>query len=302
MAKLLSHLVIFMLLFDMAVGVDPRDLWRVRRQHALVARAVLAALVLVPLFALCLTFIDAIPHQTQVALALLAAAPGAPLVARRAAGLGSTLATAMALQLTVANLGVLTAPIVVMAIAWVHGVNLHLSPLPLAVQLFSVQVIPLSLGAILRYKVPDLAQRISKPVSRVANLLLLAICVVLLVKMGPLLTHVDRASWMALLAFSAFAVLVGHTLGGPDDDTRKAVAICCANRNLGMAVLMGTMVSTDMGQTQLGIEGEHAAPFVMLFAFVNFIVSSVYGAKWTYHLRGRGPDVPAAAPAQSTAG
>lgn len=287
MGNLLSHLVIFMLLLDMAVSVDPQDLWRVRREHALVARAALAALVLVPLFALCLTFIDAIPCQTQVSLALLAAAPGAPLVARRAAALGSDLARSMALQLTVANLGVLTAPIAVTAIAWVHGVNLHLSPLPLAAQLFTVQVIPLLLGAILCFKVPGFTQRMSKPVSRIANLVMLVMIGVVVVMKGPLLAHVDRASWLALLAFSAFALGVGHALGGPDDDTRKALAICCANRNLGMAVLMGTMVSTKVGQTQLGLEGEHAAPLIMVFALVNFIVSSAYGAKWAYHLRGR---------------
>ena len=95
-------LVIFVMLLNMAVSVNVRDVKDALREHALVARTVLSVLVLVPLFALGLSFVDAIPHQTQVVLVLLAVALGAPLTAQRAAGLGSTLATAMALQAIVA--------------------------------------------------------------------------------------------------------------------------------------------------------------------------------------------------------
>lgn len=272
MAKHFPQLVVLLMLLSMSLSVHPSDLLRVLRDRSLVLRTALSVLVLVPLFALGLTYIDAIPHETQVALALLAAAPGAPLASQRAKALGSGLSTAMALQLLVANLGVLTAPLTVMGMASVHGVDLRISPTPLAEQLFLVQVVPLTLGALVRHYATDFAQRISKPLSRVANLAMLALCVMVADKLFSFLRGLDGPTWLALLGFSAFALIVGHALGGPDPATRRAVAICSANRNLGLAILLGTL----LGETGVGLEGKHAPPYIMAFAAVNFLVSTVY--------------------------
>lgn len=274
MARHFPQLVVFLMLLNTALSVHPGDTWRVLRDRSLVLRTVLSAIVLVPLFTVVLTFIDAVPHSTQVALALLAAAPGAPLASKRAAALGSTVSTAMALQLLVANLGVITAPLTILAIATLHGVDLHISPTPLAQQLFLVQVVPLSLGAFLRYRATDVAVRISKPLSRIANIAMLVLCVMMVGKLLPFLREFGGATWLALLAFSAFALTVGHALGGPGVSTRRAVAICSANRNLGMAILLGSLI----GETGVGLEGKHASPYIMTFAFVNFVVGTVYAA------------------------
>lgn len=271
MAQLFPSLVIFLMLLDMSISVDYRDLLRVRHQRALVARTALSVLVLVPLVTLALSFIDAIPMQTRVALALLAAAPGAPLSSQRAAQLGSTLATAMALQLIVANLGVVTAPLTLYLMASLHGLHLLIPVGPLAWQLATVQLIPLVLGALLRWKFPDKMPRLSKTLSKVANLSMLVLIVMMLVMLGPVLLKLDGATWLALLAFASSALFMGHLLGGPARETRIAVAVASANRNLGLAALLGNLMGSSLQSV-----GEHVQPLIMAFALVNFLAGTTY--------------------------
>ena len=49
------------------------------------------------------------------------------------------------------------------------------------------------------------------------------------------------ASWggvLALMALVAMALAIGHVLGGPAHDDRTALAVACASRHIGIAVLV----------------------------------------------------------------
>ena len=268
--------VVFVTLLNLAMSADVTDVRNALRDHSLIARTVLSVLVLVPMFALGLTFIDAIPRQTQIALILLAVAPGAPLAAKRATALGGTLPTAVALQTTVVLLGGLTAPLMLMGIARMHGAEADIPYESLAAQLLITQLVPLAMGMALRHFAPRVVGRISAPLATIANLSMLLLSLVVVVKLTPYMRDLDGASWLALFTFSAFALTVGYLLGGPSPEDRSAVAVCSANRNLGLAVLIASL----LGDGHVGVKAMHLGPTITVFAVVNFGVSTVAGQLW----------------------
>jgi hypothetical protein len=53
------------------------------------------------------------------------------------------------------------------------------------------------------------------------------------------------AGWVALLTlagFTAVALGIGHALGGPDHEDRTALAVSCATRHVGVAMLAASAV------------------------------------------------------------
>lgn len=266
MAAIFSAVVIFLNLLDMAFSVRPGDVTRVWKERWLVWRALLSVLVLVPLFAWALSWVTAIPWHARASLALLACAPGAPLGAKRAAQLGSQLATAMGLQLIIALVGVLAAPATLILMARSHGFDEWIPVRDVLWQVFTVQAVPLALGLALNHKYPDQVARLSKKLSKVANLSMLVLALLTLVVIVKTIPTLTLSTWAAVLALCAFSLLAGHLLGGPSPETRVAVAVASANRNLGLAIFLGTFVKTA------------AADMVMIFALVNFFAGALYKA------------------------
>lgn len=264
MAAMFSATVIFLLLLDMAIGVAPADVTRVWRDRSLVWRSMLSVLVLVPLFTWALSWIEAIPWHARVSMALLACAPGAPLGAKRAAQLGSHLATAMGLQLILAIMGVFTAPATLILMAQSHGFQEWIPVRSVAWQVFTVQAVPLLLGMALAHKFPGFVGRFGKKLSLVANLSMLVLTLMTLVVIVKTIPTLNLAAWLGLAAMCAFSLAVGHLLGGPAPETRAAVAVASANRNLGLAIFLGSFVRTQ------------GADIVMIFALVNFFAGAVY--------------------------
>lgn len=266
MVAFISGTVIFLNLLDIAFSVRPGDLARVLRDRGLVFRALLSVLLLVPLFVWALSFVTAIPPHARVCLALLACSPGAPLGAKRAAQLGSPMATALGLQLVLALVGVLAAPATLFLMAESHGLEEWIPIRDVLWQIATVQAVPLALGLALNHRWPAQVGRFTRKLSLVANLSMLLLALLSLVVVVKTVATLTLSTWLAVLAMCAFSLTVGHLLGGPAPETRVAVAVASANRNLGLAIFLGTFVKTEAGD------------LVMIFALVNFFAGAAYKA------------------------
>jgi predicted cobalt transporter CbtA len=64
----------------------------------------------------------------------------------------------------------------------------------------------------------------------------------LLVLHWLLFTAVRWPGMVALVVLLLLAVAIGHLLGGPHPDDRTALAIACATRHIGVAVVVATAV------------------------------------------------------------
>jgi predicted Na+-dependent transporter len=123
-----------------------------------------------------------------------------------------------------------------------------------ALQVGQAQVLPLLLGMTLRHRWPTLADRMERPMNRLANLTLLLLLLVLLVRGLPLLVAVWPRQVPAMAVMAVMAALglgLGRVMAGPSSPHGITTALVTALRNPGLALLL-----TDLhGGTLPGLKG-----------------------------------------------
>jgi len=177
---------------------------------------------------------------------------------------------APSLQLVLASLSIVTVPLSLdLLSALFPARQAHVSSWAVASQVGRAQILPLLAGMALRAASPTWADRLARPLGKVAAILLAAIGVLVLVMQGKLLLLVGVGGYVTVALAAVAAILLGHLLGGPDRSTRSALAIACAVRNPGIALLV----------VQLNFAGRGAGAVVLTYVLVSAILLAVYG-KW----------------------
>jgi hypothetical protein len=139
-------------------------------------------------------------------------------------------------------------------------------------------LLPLVLGMVVRRLFPALAERIG-------NRLMVAGLVLTACALGLLILHIlliARWSGVATLAgLIAISLAIGHLLGGPAEDDRTALAIACATRHIGIAVLVAASVP-----------GPRTSVLVAFYTVMSAVISIPY-LRWcrvsVCRVRPRGP-------------
>jgi len=245
--QLLIPATLFTLMVALGLGLQGEAVARLRRRPALIVRVLLGTCVLVPLAALLLLrspLVAGLPLQVKLAIALMAISPSAPLTLRKADRQGGDRELAAVLQLLAAAAAVITIPLLAdlyRAVFQLSGWDVQ--PLPVARQVLMIQGVPLMLGVLVRRRLPALAERLVGPLERVANLLLLLLTVLILVRSWPLLqaflvANLVGLACMALMVLLALAI--GWLLSGPGLRERTTVAVVTSTRNPGLALLLAS--------------------------------------------------------------
>jgi len=245
--QLLIPATLFTLMVALGLGLQGEAVARLRRRPALIVRVLLGTCVLVPLAALLLLrspLVAGLPLPVKLAIALMAISPSAPLTLRKADRQGGDRELAAVLQLLAAAAAVITIPLLAdlyRAVFQLSGWDVQ--PLPVARQVLMIQGVPLMLGVLVRRRLPALAERLVGPLERVANLLLLLLTVLILVRSWPLLqaflvANLVGLACMALMVLLALAI--GWLLSGPGLRERTTVAVVTSTRNPGLALLLAS--------------------------------------------------------------
>jgi BASS family bile acid:Na+ symporter len=241
----LAALTIFCLMLTLGVQTPPGNLATLWQNPARLARALLSALVLFPLGAALIGYL--LLHGATgirpiaLGLVVLAAAPGAPLLTRRAVMAGGDIAIATSLQVTLATLAVVTTPLTLWLFSVVFArVEASGDFLAIAKQVLTVQFLPLGLGLLIRQLGGEMAAAISELLTTIANTLFLVLLVFLL---GISIVLVPTVYWRGLAIIPViviFGLVCGHFLGGPDLPGRSAIATGSIARNVGLALFLVT--------------------------------------------------------------
>ncbi|WP_322746344.1 sodium dependent transporter [Nostoc sp. LEGE 12450] len=216
------------------------------RKPALVFRALLAVVVLVPLVVILLLKLFNLPSAVMIGLAILAVSPGAPLTTKRCLRraeltqqAGGSFHYSASLQLTLAILAVFVTPIVLAIFATLFAsISQKVAILEVAQQAIMVQLLPVSLGILMQKFTPTFTQQIAKPLTFIANSLFLALVVLVCILGLPMFSKVGELPLVAIVIMVIASLGIGHALGRFDDDTRSTLAIFCIARNFGLALFI----------------------------------------------------------------
>lgn len=241
----LAAMAIFLLMLTLGAKTPLDSLASLWRQPGLLGRSLLAALVLFPLGAGVIGYLvlrgqpGAVP--IGLGLAVLAAAPGAPLLTQRASMAGGNVAIATSLQVTLAALAVVTTPLTLLILTAIFSqVKASADFFIIAKQVLTVQFLPLGLGILIRRLGRETATDIADLLTTVANTLFVVLLVFLL---GFSLVTIPTVPWRGLAVIPpvvAFGLMCGHLLGGPELDNRSSIATGSIARNAGLALFLVT--------------------------------------------------------------
>ena len=232
---------VFCVMLGIGLGVAPGDLRRAWRAPGPLLRGLFCVLIAVPAMALIIVRSLELAIAVQAGILLMAIAPGAPVALRRSVAASGYGAFAPALQISVALLAALAIPLWIAGLNEIYGARITVEPLDVMQQVLVAQLVPLGLGIGCRGLAPRFAMRIETGVNRAGTVLLLLTLLLGIASLGEATLRTGVPGLAACAATTLAALAAGHVLGGPQRETRAAVAIVSAARNPGLALLVATL-------------------------------------------------------------
>jgi BASS family bile acid:Na+ symporter len=107
-------------------------------------------------------------------------------------------------------------------------------------------LLPLALGIAARWYRPNLADRLTRPVT-VATVVLLIVGFVplLVVTFMPMISLIGNGTILAIVAIAIIGLGVGHVLGGPDPKEQPVLALATATRHPAVAIAIASSMFPD---------------------------------------------------------
>ena len=239
---ILVKVTIFSLMLAIGINLSFEKMLSLWRKPALLFRALLAVVVLVPLVVILLLKLFNLPPEVMTGLALLAASPGAPLTTKRSQMAGARFRYSASLQLTLALLAVVITPLTLAIFTTLfERLSEKVTLLEVAKQVTMVQFLPVSLGLLIQKFGANFAEKIAQPLTFIANGLFLVLVVLACIVGLPLLFKVWGLPLVAIAIMVIASLGIGHALGGPDEDKRSILAISCIARNFGLALFIAIL-------------------------------------------------------------
>src|SRR6185369_8629039 len=146
----------------------------------------------------------------------------------------------------------------------------HVSPATVAGIVLTSMIAPLAAGMVFRQLAPSAADRIARPLSLFATVLLVIVAVPVLIAEWPVIASlIGNFTLVAIVVFALVGLAVGPLLGGPDPDDRTVLALSTATRH--PAVALAILHNAPDQRTVMAA--------VLLVVIVGGIVSGPY-VKW----------------------
>lgn len=266
--KALLPIAVFLLMVSIGMSLRPSHLvqhWR-RMIGGNGFRLLLATFIVPPVLALLLYHALPLDFGEGVGLFMLGVVPGAPLVSRIAAKRGFDMQLAASYQVWSAVLVPVMLPIVVYVSARLYERDVWISPLLLIKNIAQNQFVPLLIGLLLMHFVPVFSARIQPAITVIGNVLLLIMIIAALWVMRGELADITVWLFVGSVLLAVGSILAITLLLRSDSETVKTLALCNANRYVGLALLLARQYT----------RARHAVPAIACYALVAPIIMVIY--------------------------
>ncbi|KAB1197999.1 MULTISPECIES: bile acid:sodium symporter family protein [Haloferax] len=263
------------LMAQFGIQLTVGDLRQTTREYNLISRWLVANLLFLPLVAALFGVVFQLPRPLLLTLVLVAVAPGAPFIPPLVAMAGQDSHEAVRLTAALTVVAVATVPLFVAALLFILDVETEFSPWRLLFPLTIVLVAPLVAGIAVRTWRPELAERLARPITMLANLsLLLALGIIALLGLpqviGIFAVLFGTGAILLLSLFVLVSIGIGWLFGGPTAQSRRILALGTAGRNVNIALFVATGAFPESG-----VNGG-----IIAFTVLMFVLSILVARYW----------------------
>jgi BASS family bile acid:Na+ symporter len=252
--------------FSVGLSSASSELKWLWKRPALLARSLIAVMVLVPAAAVVLVRTVELPSEVAAGLLVVAISVGPVAALKKSKARGGDHNYAVGLDVTLLLASLIYVPIAVAIIGGVFGRQLQIGVGEVARVILPLQLLPLIAGLALGRFAPNVAAKIDKPVAVVANVLLAAVALVVVVAMFKPMAAIGGRGLLALMALAITAVLIGELLGGPEEGARPVLASFAAMRFPALAISLASLTAV----------GPALVPVVVAYLLVSAVILAVY--------------------------
>lgn len=260
---------IVVIMFSMGLQTTGGQIWAALRRGRLMAAAVAANLIVLPLAAVALSRLVAMPPEVAAGFIIAAVAPGASLSPKLSEIAGADLSFAVGLLFALVVLSVVATPLLA---GWLlpDSPNLQFEPSRVIGVLIRFQLIPLLAGLAIHHWRPGLAGRLRRPSILLANVLFVVVVAFFLIRDFAAVRALPLSSVAAMGLMTLVSLFVGWQMGGPDRATRQALALGTSVEFTSMALLI----------TTLSFPGTQAPIAVVAFGLIMVLVNTAAALVW----------------------
>lgn len=261
---------LFVLVFGYGLRAEFTDLSYLFRRPALLARSLIAVLVVMPVVAVALArWLDFVP-TVEIALVALAISPLPPLLPTREAKAGGGERYGIGLMIVLALLSIALVPLSVALIGVVFGREYVVSPRAIAVVVSTSILLPLAIGMVTRAFARTFAIALAAHVERAGKVVMPTAAVVLVAAAASDVWRlVGNGTLLAITLFVVTGFVVGHLLGGPEPEHSAVLAFSAGCRHPGTALAVAAANYPD----------QNLRAAVLIYLAVNVVVGLLY-AYW----------------------
>ena len=269
--KLTAVIMLVALTFGAGLQVDRERLAAAFKNVNLLVWALIANFIIIPALGVLLAKLFRLPPFIATGFLLMAIAPGVPLVLASVRKRGGSLGFAVALELLLPLLSIITVPLTAALVLPAAAGKIPVGQFVKTLVLF--QLAPLLIGIVLGYRVPTLAQKLARPLQLVFFIAAIALIAIVFPKLVVSVATVYGSHGMlAMLCLVLLSLTIGWAFGGPARENRRVLAIGSTLRNIGLCALIAT--TSFRGEIQV-------IAAVMCYFIVQFICVTLTGIYFT---------------------
>ncbi len=268
----LAGLIVMML--SMGLKVTFEEVTASVRNPRQVVTGLIANFVLVPAVTVALLYLFDANPPVSVGFLILAVCPGAPMGPPFTAIARGNVPYATGQMVILAGLSALLSPalLTVLLARLLPASDLRIDYLAIVGTLLVSQLLPLGAGLGIHHWAPKLTRRIVKPTSILANILLLALLVLLLVNEYEFLALISMRGWIGMLLLVIASLSIGWLCGGPARATRKALSVTTGVRNAAVGLVIVSNNFADSAAVSA------VAAFALISIFATLSCSFLFAA------------------------
>ena len=267
-----------MMLLVLALGLRsaPGDARYLLARPSLLVRSLLAMNVVMPLLVLWLVMTFDLRPPVKIALFALSISPVPPFLPGKQLKLPASQGYTYGLFAATALFAIVLVPL---TMTWIGGRVSAGVPVSAAKVLSIVAMtvlIPLAVGIVVRHFAPGPAARVAPVADKLGSVLLIvAFIPVLIVQWPAIRSLLGDGTLLAIVAFTALGLAVGHLLGGPQPEDRSVLALASASRHPAVALAIGAASFPE----------QKLVPAAVLLALIVGILASAPYTAWRKRLR-----------------
>ncbi|MEM7333366.1 MAG: bile acid:sodium symporter [Chloroflexota bacterium] len=222
-------------MLDLGLGLTVKQIIAPLKNIPLIAKALIANFVLVPLLAFVLAQIIGLEQQLAIGLFIMGVAAGSPMVVKLSQIAKGDMAYTAGLMVLLLFVTILVAPIMLTLL--LDGVEVD--TLGITQSLVTTMLLPLAAGLFVNSRYTALTQTVSPYLKQGASVTLMLQAVLgLFLGATDLLALVGTGAFLAAILFGFLTLAIGYLLGGSDRDTRVVTGLSTSQRNVAAALLI----------------------------------------------------------------